>query len=152
MAEGGGGGRGGRRLQGLLPGHRVQQRASWSRSTWRGSGGTILRRERLSHCFAWNLDILSTRPLLRHFAHVSCDRLQRLSEEFLEDFHVKVDTDPEVDSPVALGKLELFLRAPCILPPMRQMEACGRISRIFSLTVNSNPAVAAGGVRSSSHS
>ena len=51
---------------------------------------------------------------------------------------MKVDTDPEVDSPVALGKMEQFLRAPCILPRMRWMEACGRISRIFSVAVNSN--------------
>ena len=54
---------------------------------------------------------------------------------------MKVDADPEVDSPVALGKLELFLRAFCILLPMRQMEACRRISHIFSVTVNSNPEV-----------
>ena len=33
---------------------------------------------------------------------------------------MKVDTDPEVDSPVALGKLDFFLRAPSILPRMRQ--------------------------------
>ena len=62
-------------------------------------------------------------------------------EEFLEDFYVKVDTDPEVDSPVALGKLELFLRALCLLLRMRQMEAFGRISRSFSVTANSIPEV-----------
>ena len=72
---------------------------------------------------------------------MSRDSLRRLLEEFLEDFYVKVDTDPKVDSPVALGKLELFLRAPCILPRMRQMEACERISRTFSVMVNSNPEV-----------
>ena len=65
---------------------RVQQRASWSRTTERGSGGAVLRRDRLSRCFTWNLDIVSTSPLLRHFAHVFCDSLRRLSEEFLEDF------------------------------------------------------------------
>ena len=43
---------------------RVQQRASWSRTTWRGSGGAVLQRDRLSHCFTWNLDIISTSPLL----------------------------------------------------------------------------------------
>ena len=58
-----------------------------------------------------NLDIISASPLLRHFAHVSCDSPRRLLEYFLEDFYVNVDTDPEVDSPVALGKLEFFLRA-----------------------------------------
>ena len=62
-------------------------------------------------------------------------------EEFLEDFHVKVDTDPEVDLSAALGKVELLLRAPCILPRLRRIEAFGRISRIFSVTVNSNPEV-----------
>ena len=41
-------------------------------------------------------------------------------KKFLEDFYVKVDTDFEVDLPVALGKLDVFLRAPCILPQMRQ--------------------------------
>ena len=59
-------------------------------------------------------------PVTETLAHVFCDRLRRLLEEFLEDFHANVDTDLEVDSPVALGKLELFLRAPCILPRMRQ--------------------------------
>ena len=65
---------------------RVQQRASWSRTTERGSGGAVLRRDRLSRCFTWNLDIVSTSPLLLHFAHVFRDSLRRLSEEFLEDF------------------------------------------------------------------
>ena len=32
---------------------------------------------------------------------MSCDSLRILLEEFLEDFQVKGDTDPEVDSPVA---------------------------------------------------
>ena len=87
---------------------------------------------------------------------MSCDRKRRLLEQFLEDFYVKEDTDPEVDSPVALGKFEFFYDP---------------ISRIFSVTVNSNQevdspmeshgsvrarqdvpmAVAAGGCRSSSH-
>ena len=59
------------------------------------SGGAVLRRDRLSHCFTWNLDIFSTSPLLRFL------------EEFLEEFYVKVDTDPEVDSPwSAMGACE----------------------------------------------
>ena len=32
----------------------------------------------------------------------------------LEEFLVKVHTNPEVDAPFAPGNLELFLRAPCI--------------------------------------
>ena len=47
-------------------------------------------------------DIISTSPLLRHFAHVSCDSSRRLLEKFLHNFNVKVDTDSEADSPVAL--------------------------------------------------
>ena len=55
---------------------------------------------------------------------------------------MKEDTHPEVDSPVALGKLELLPRAPCILLRMRQYRGFfGRVSRIFSVTVNSNPEV-----------
>ena len=33
---------------------------------------------------------------------------------------MKVDTEPEVNSAVALEKLKLFLRTPCILPRVRQ--------------------------------
>ena len=53
---------------------------------------------------------------------MSCDSLRRLLDEFLEDFYVKVDTDPEVDLPVALEKLDfstsplyLALRSTCRL-------------------------------------
>ena len=94
---------------------RVQQRASWNRTTSRGSVGAVLRRDRLPHCFTWNLDIISRSPLLRHIAQVFCDSFWRLLEEFLEDFNVKVDTDPEGDPPVAHRKLELFLPAPLYL-------------------------------------
>ena len=43
---------------------RVQQRASWSRTLRRESGGAVLRRDRLSHCFTWNVDVVSSSPLL----------------------------------------------------------------------------------------
>ena len=72
---------------------------------------------------------------------MSCDIARRLLEEFLDDFHVKVDMGPEVNSPVALEKLEVFLRAPCILPQMRQKRGFRRISSVFSATVNADPEV-----------
>ena len=77
-AEGEGGGRGG--AGGVFKVFSRFCSVLWSRTTWRGSVSAVLRRDHLSHCFTWNLDIISTSPLLRHFAHVSCDSPRRLLE------------------------------------------------------------------------
>ena len=68
---------------------------------------------------------------------MSCDGLRRLLEEF-EDFYDKVDPDPEVDSPVALGKLDFFYEPLVSCPGCVSIEASGRISLIFFVKANSN--------------
>ena len=91
--------RSGRRLQGLsqdqvlqrlveqifgdFSGHdRAQPRfVEQNHVAW--DGGAVLRRDGLSRCFTWNLDIICTSPLLRHFTHMSCDSLRRHWKNFL---------------------------------------------------------------------
>ena len=102
-------------------------------------GGAVLRRDRLSHCFTWNLDIISASLLLRHFAHVPCDSLRRLLEEFLHDFYMKVDTNPEVASLLALkiwiSTSPLHLTVAC---PGYVSWLLNEFHGIFFVTVNSN--------------
>ena len=54
---------------------------------------------------------------------------------------MKVDSVPEVELLVAFGKLELFQEPLVSCPRCVSTEASGRISRIFSVTVNSDPEV-----------
>ena len=73
----------------------------------------------LSHLETWTL-FLRAPCSGRHLPLCSCDSLRRLLEEHLSVFYVKAHTNPEVDLPFAIENLELILRAPCILPRMRQ--------------------------------
>ena len=62
---------------------RVQQRASWSRTTWREFGGAVLRRDRLEHCLTWNLDTIFyesvTETLCQHVLRQSTETFGRIS-------------------------------------------------------------------------
>ena len=78
---------------------------------WLGSGGAVLRRDqfaravligKLGHRF---YELLSWQTL----AFVSCDSRWKLLEKFLAVFYVRAHTDPEVDSPFALGNLDFVL-------------------------------------------
>ena len=90
-----------------------------------------------------NLDIISTRPFLRHFSpSCSCVSLRMLVGISCA-FHVKVHTDPEVDFLFSLKISTLSMTPLCLAVSRtrRSKEAFGRISHIFYAKVNSDPEV-----------
>ena len=108
---------------------------SWSRTSkrpalllWKSDlslRGAVLRRDQLlalSHLEAWTLFLRA--PFSGTGPRV-CGSLRWLLEEFQVVFCVKVHTNPEVDSPIALGNLDFFhehLVSGSHSPRMRQSE------------------------------
>ena len=106
--------------------------ASFSCTVWRWSGGAVLRREEAhgvhlepGHYFYEPLDLSDTGP--RVLASVN----EGFWTNFLR-FNVKVDLDPEVVSPSALGNLD-FLRAPHICRHFSQLRQSTEVWKNFTI-------------------
>ena len=118
--------------------------ASWSRTSKRGSGGAVLRRDEALAVLTWKPgpcfhELLFWQTLALRVHATVTEAFGRISSVVC----VMVDLGPEDDAPFALENLDIISTCPLYLAVARpgcvSLEAIERISHIFYGKVNSDP-------------